>query len=340
MKKIISKQLSAFIFLVGFILTISLNSKGQDLNIYDFNTNIGNIKNISLKVEKAFGNQKKEIRLNSIVYNNERYFKLEGLGFTAWLSFFDGSKGLFFTYEGKNPLNNQFNQELFFNLEDAINIYVTYYERGFIPDPLNKAAALHNNNIGAFSDNRDGHVYTWVKIGTQIWMAENLAYLPLDFDSRYSVYNYSGNNFEKAKSSPYFKIYGVLYTWEIANEACPAGWHLPSDIEWQQLEKTMGLSQSIVDDKTSREGTVNGSQLKAANGWSDSLSFFDPFGFSAMPGGVYINEFLGEGEGCCFWSKSQYDDEKSWIRALEDSPKFLRKYRLKDSGFSVRCVKN
>src|SRR5690554_6870297 len=115
---------------------------------------------------------------------------------------------------------------------------------------------------GTFTDTRDGNVYNWVKIGNQIWMAENLAYLPevvhsnAEFQTQssngqpgYGVYGYDGNDVATAKSQSNYTTYGVLYNWyaamngaesSMANPSgvqgvCPDGWHLPSDDEWHEL---------------------------------------------------------------------------------------------------------
>lgn len=116
-----------------------------------------------------------------------------------------------------------------------------------------------------FTDARDGHVYKFVTIGTQSWMAENLAYLPqinvpatsvpvANKDPQYFVLNYEGTDLAAAKQTKEYKKYGVLYNWYAAmgeanaagasadavpsgvQGACPAGWHLPSKAEWKILE--------------------------------------------------------------------------------------------------------
>jgi len=74
-------------------------------------------------------------------------------------------------------------------------------------------------------------------------MVENLTYLPQISPSKegsqskpfYYVYGYNGTNIDEAKSSANYKTYGVLYNCEAAITACPEGWHLPSDKEWNQL---------------------------------------------------------------------------------------------------------
>ncbi len=117
-----------------------------------------------------------------------------------------------------------------------------------------------------FTDARDGHVYKYVTIGTQSWMAENLAYLPVihvpvtavpvaNKDPQYFVLNYEGTDLAAAKQTQEYQKYGVLYNWYAAmgqsnatgasadavpsgiQGACPTGWHLPSKAEWKILEE-------------------------------------------------------------------------------------------------------
>ncbi|MCL2100495.1 MAG: hypothetical protein FWH22_02140 [Fibromonadales bacterium] len=82
------------------------------------------------------------------------------------------------------------------------------------------------------ADSRDGKTYKIIDIGDEIWMAENLNY----YIEGSVCYNFYKENCEK---------YGRLYKWEMAKEACPAGWHLPSDEEWTELENFVGLFQCL-----------------------------------------------------------------------------------------------
>jgi uncharacterized protein (TIGR02145 family) len=131
-----------------------------------------------------------------------------------------------------------------------------------------------------FIDSRDNHEYKWIKIGKQIWMAENLAYLPEVTDHRsgslelpnYYVYDYNGTDVNAAKSTLNYSEYGVLYNWEAAMAACPEGWHLPTDTEWKQLEIELGMNISQVDEYISPffRGTDQGSKMKNNQGWHNN----------------------------------------------------------------------
>ena len=206
---------------------------------------------------------------------------------------------------------------------------------------------------GTFFDSRDAHQYNWVKIGDQIWMAENLAYLPVVnlpsaesyTEPYYYVYHYSGTDVTAAKETSNYKTYGVLYNWPAAKAACPAGWHLPTDDEWKQLEMTIGMSQSEADDSGSR-GTNEGTKLKAYRGWGGiNYNGTDDFGFSALPGGYrYGNgSFFDINDYGYWWSFTQVNSNTAWYRYLYydvSSVSRVSNNYSKAYGLSVRCVRD
>lgn len=206
-------------------------------------------------------------------------------------------------------------------------------------------------NSGNFTDTRDGHSYKWVKIGTQEWMAENLAYLPevslssatSIFQKHYYVYDYEGTDVSQAKRGNYKKC-GVLYNWASAVEACPYGWHLPTDAEWKALEKFLGMDPSDADQEDIRETGSVAVKLKSGSGWAlktangDNSNVFNalPCGYRYQTGGFYHL-----GYGAYFWSATQYNTGYPWNRSLDYAGDGLRRlHPLGNYGYSVRCLRN
>ncbi len=185
-------------------------------------------------------------------------------------------------------------------------------------------------NTGTFTDKRDGQTYKWVRIGNQIWMAENLNY-----KTRNSwCYDNITTNCNK---------YGRLYDWEAAKSACPKGWHLPTDDEWKELEMYLGMSRSEADN-TGYSGIGKGEKLKSTNGWYDNRNGTDEVGFSALPGGYrggYNGPFHNLGYFGVWWSATEYGSDGAWVRGLGyNNDKVGRNYDDKKGGFSVRCVRD
>lgn len=183
-------------------------------------------------------------------------------------------------------------------------------------------------------DTRDGQIYKTVKIGSQIWMAENLNYVP---DSGSICYDNLSSN---------CKLYGRLYVWDVAKSVCPDGWHLSSEEDWQTLERFLGMTDDEVYKRGFRGGNVNiGGKLKSKTGWPayDKITYED-IGFNALPSGNYgfhENVFGLLFSNALFWTSTPFSDEFAYFRDLYAYDNMIfRGHKFKRIGFSVRCVKN
>ena len=151
-------------------------------------------------------------------------------------------------------------------------------------------------NSNTFTDPRDGQVYKTVKIGNQVWLAENFRY---KCDGSFA-YEDDEANVEK---------YGRFYTWEAAKNCAPPGWHLPSREEWDDL-------QGYVESNANAEV---GTALKAKTDWEeyeDTPQGSDEFGFCALPAGNYHGSLDFLGKLVCFWTSSESDDDGAYHRDL------------------------
>ena len=169
---------------------------------------------------------------------------------------------------------------------------------------------------------RDGNTYKTVKIGSQIWMAENLKVRTEDS----WCYKDKESNCQK---------YGRLYNWDAAKSACPAGWHLPHMEEFKALFAAVGGKE------------VAGKKLKSTNGWEEyegkSGNVDDAFGFSALPAGGRGRNggYDDEGNGAYFWSSTEYTSNHAYgMHVGYSSDKAGLNGNYKGLGFSVRCVKH
>lgn len=207
-----------------------------------------------------------------------------------------------------------------------------------------------------FTDSRDGNVYSVVQIGTQVWMAENLRYLPSvsesttesTTDSYFYVYGYNGTDIVAAKSTTNYSTYGVLYNWPAvmhgANSSssnpsniqgvCPNGWHVPSVAEWNQLATFLGGS------------TVAGGALKQTGTmlWnSPNTGATNSSGFSARPSGKLDSwdGFDGLGNYGHWWTATEDDEFNSTAFDLGyNYSQLFSEEVAKSYGFCVRCISN
>jgi len=222
----------------------------------------------------------------------------------------------------------------------------------------------------SFIDSRDSNIYPSVQIGTQCWMAKNLAYLPSvvgpgtgsETTPYYYVYGYDGTDVSAAKVNSNYTTYGVLYNWPAATTACPSGWHLPTDAELNVLEtytvsvinspnpqypcstSETGWRRCADDNGTDAGGTYGaGKSLKKVGQGTGVGAGDDLVGFSALLAGYRNTDgsFLNLGSYTNFWSSSAYGSSNAWRRNLSTSYSTVnRNTNYKVYGFSVRCLRD
>ena len=199
-----------------------------------------------------------------------------------------------------------------------------------------------------FKDARDGQIYKSVKIGNQVWMAENLNYDYNEGTAKSYCYNDEQESCAK---------YGRLYTWAAAMDSagvfgdggkgcgydvtcsakepvrgiCPEGWHLPSDAEWETLFTAVGGED------------VAGTKLKSKSGWYNNGNGTDEYGFSVLPAGnrFDVGNYYNADYYAFFWSRTEHSsvDAYNWDFFYVDT--YVRsQYYSKEIGFSVRCLRD
>jgi uncharacterized protein (TIGR02145 family) len=194
------------------------------------------------------------------------------------------------------------------------------------------------------TDSRDGQVYKTVKIGSQVWMAQNLNYE-------------TKNSYCYNDSTTYCEKYGRLYTWAAAMDSvkigcgnglvcspaypvqgiCPDGWHLPSDAEWNEMLIIAGGGYV----------SLAGEALKSQDGWFGNKNNTDPLGFSALPVGNrnYEGAFKNINKNAGFWTSTDVEDDSAYdyvyklLLDFESNEAFMQ-YGAKIDDYAVRCVRN
>ena len=127
---------------------------------------------------------------------------------------------------------------------------------------------------------------------------------------------------------------GRLYDWDSARNACPEGWHLPSDIDWLILSNYLG-GKEIAGGKLKQENIIS---WQPPNTGATNSS-----GFTALPGGYRYSgfDFALYGRYAYFWTSSSEDINNSWAYFLYYRQSNIdRNFYSKSYGFSVRCIKD
>ncbi len=167
------------------------------------------------------------------------------------------------------------------------------------------------NETGNFTDPRDGKKYRTVKIGNQIWMAENLNY-----ETPTGSYCYDNDPANCGR-------YGRLYDWENAKKAVPPGWHLPNIKEWESLVDYLGGFNEKTISRLVSNGDSGVNIL--LTGWRGSLGNYEGVG-------TYTGLWSWCDDGTNFGWALHLSTENQFINLSEDGNEY--------SSYYIRCIKD
>jgi uncharacterized protein (TIGR02145 family) len=182
---------------------------------------------------------------------------------------------------------------------------------------------LSAQEYGSYTDPRDGREYLTVQIGQQQWMAENMAY---ESESPGAIYR---------EDTPFLDAFGRYYSWEVALEVCPEGWHLPSEDEWDLLAESLGGHKE-----------AGGKMKRISMYWTAEIdSTSNSSGFSALPAGFMETPedvtFTFMGDLGLFWTAGEKNRSDAFLRYVDIESDHLKDGSGgKESGLSVRCLKD
>lgn len=158
---------------------------------------------------------------------------------------------------------------------------------------------------GTFVDERDGHSYEWVRIGGLDWMCGNAAF-NLEDEANCRFYVPYEDWEESDPEDVMSERYGYLYTYQGALDAAPEGWRVPSDEDWQRLEKALGMSAAQAVQTEWRGAGVASLLIQQGNGTCLGLQYG---GYYTSYLGSYDPHYWYMGAYGFYWTSSQ-DKEK------------------------------
>lgn len=194
----------------------------------------------------------------------------------------------------------------------------------------------------------DGNVYQIIKIGTQVWMRENLKTTKFRDGTPLDNVAQVGNSTWAAANGPttrYWALvngttantqtYGLIYNQFSVTAStigstdsvnlCPTGWHIPTDAEFSTLNTFLGANA--------------GTQMKSTTLWQSSGNGTNSSGFDGRPAGTRTQSGAsGEfSQTNYFWVTNSsvywylYFTLSTFSRGLGADTRF---------GFPVRCIKD
>lgn len=245
-----------------------------------------------------------------------------------------------------------------------LSVQTTYYIRSYATNSLGLTGYGNQVTLNtpapcpATVTDIDGNVYPVVQIGGQCWMADNLRVTRYSDGASIAYTNPSSwisftsgiwTNYQT--NSVYDVQYGKLYNWFAVADSrgvCPEGWHVPSDTDWQLLEVNLGMPSAGLNQTGWRGSAQNvGGKMKSTQLWNaPNIGATNESGVTMVPSGTFYstnNGFYGLGDNGSWWSSTEADVDRAWVRELDYSSEGVGRSSdngVKTFGHCLRCLRD
>jgi uncharacterized protein (TIGR02145 family) len=203
-------------------------------------------------------------------------------------------------------------------------------------------AVLFLFSCGHTVKDSDGNSYRKLRIGKQMWMAENLrvSHFRNGDEIQFAGTNEEWVNYGKQRKPAWCypdgneknaDKQGLLYNWYVVTDPrgiAPKGWHVTTDDEWTAMINLLG-------------GGVKAAMILRIDNRLDKED--KGASFNGLPSGCRNRSgaLYGSGSFGYWWSSSPYDSASAWLRVL-NYPKCDINFMTYENiyGASVRCIKD
>jgi uncharacterized protein (TIGR02145 family) len=244
----------------------------------------------------------------------------------------------------------------------GLNPNTTYYVRAYAS---NLSGTSYGNQLSVQTSatgnvvDADGNYYQTLTFGSQEWMKENLKTSKYRNGNQIPT-NLNDTDWQNTNSGAFAlynndptnnNTYGKLYNWYAVADPrglCPAGWHVPTDHDWQLLtiflDPKADTNQCCSNNAGGKMKSIGTNQASTGLWQEPNFGATNSCGFTGLPGGnrrsnsMYFDIF-GSGD---WWTSTEFSSTYPWLRNLNyfDSILSKRSHHLKQAGISVRCVKD
>jgi uncharacterized protein (TIGR02145 family) len=246
-------------------------------------------------------------------------------------------------------------------LQPVTTFYLRAYATNSLGTAYGKEIHFTTTSTATAVYDIDGNIYSYKKIGIQVWLQENLKTTKYRNGDLIGTTNPASEDISGEITSEYqwafngtesnVPLYGRLYTWYVVNDnrgICPTGWHVPSDAEWTTL--TSYLIDNLYGYGDS--GNLIAKALAATSGWTPDLTSGNVgndqgsnnySGFSGLPAGTRsrVGRFLGTGSNTFWWASTEKDASDAGVLYIYyGGGEVTRGSFSKQYGFSVRCLQD